>query len=178
MKLMVLSSIAALAAVVAAGAQAPPRYTSIVQDMRDREFATIRGDFIAAAELMPAEHYGFKAVETVRSFGGEVAHATAVNRRLCGMAAGETSAPAASSQPAPVEKGALVAALKASYEQCATVLGAATDSSVLTPTVGPYIRASHLTAMLSHGNEVYGKLALMLRMKNLVPPSTSRQGKP
>jgi hypothetical protein len=29
--------------------------------------------------------------------------------------------------------------------------------------------------MLGHNNEVYGKLAIMLRMKGLVPPSTARQ---
>lgn len=182
MRLIVTSFLACMLAAVVGG-QAPPPYTSIVQDMRDREFATIRGDFVAAAELMPAEHYAFKAVETVRSFGEEVLHATMVNRRLCGLAAGQTSAPPAGqtsalSAAAPSGKDAMVAALKASFEQCAAVLAGATDASALTPTVGSYIRASHLTAMLGHNSEVYGKLALMLRMKSLVPPSTSRQGRP
>jgi hypothetical protein len=157
-------------------AQASP-YTSFVQDMREREFATIRGDFVAAAELMPAEHYAFKPVETIRSFGEEVAHATAVNRRLCGMASGITSAPPGSASTPATGKDALVASLKSSFELCASVLAATTDASALTPTVGPYIRASHLTAMLGHTNEVYGKLAIMLRMKGLVPPSTSKQGR-
>jgi uncharacterized damage-inducible protein DinB len=162
---------------ITVAAQAPPRYSTIVQDMRDREFSTIRGDFIAAAELMPAEQYGFKPVETVRSFGDEVAHATAVNRRLCGMASGAAAPPRQTAAPQPGVKAELVSALKSSFEQCADVLAAQTDATVLTPTAGPYIRASHLTAMLGHNNEVYGKIALMLRMKGLVPPSTSRQGR-
>lgn len=157
-------------------AQRPAPYASIVEDMREREFATIRADFLAAAELMPAEHYPFKPVDTVRSFGDEVAHATAVNRRLCSMASGASNA-STPNPPAPSGKDALLAALKASFEQCAGVLGTATDESVRTRTVGPYIRASHLTAMLGHNNEVYGKLALMLRMKELVPPSTTHQTK-
>lgn len=176
MKRIMLLSIALLVVTVPVSAQSP-RYTSIVQDMRDREFATIRGDFVAAAELMPAEQYPFKAIATVRSFGEEVAHATAVNRRLCAMASGATSPPSTAGQSAPTSKDSLVAALKASFDHCAAVLADATDATALAPTVGPYIRASHLTAMLSHNNEVYGKLALMLRMKNLVPPSTTRQGR-
>jgi len=91
------------------------------------------------------------------------------------MASGAPAPPPQSAQPPATGKDALVAALKASFEQCDGVLAAATDQSILTPTVGPYIRASHLTAMLGHNNEVYGKLAVMLRMKRLVPPSTSRQ---
>ncbi|HYE88166.1 MAG TPA: DinB family protein [Vicinamibacterales bacterium] len=167
--------VAALLA-VAVPAAAQTRSTSIVQDLRDREFATIRGDMVAAGELMPEGDYAFKPVATVRSFGEEIAHATAVNRRLCGMASGATAPPAQPPAPA-VGKGALMTALRDSFERCAAVLAAATDESVLTPTVGPYIRASHLTAMVAHNTEVYGKLALMLRMKDLVPPSTARQTK-
>jgi hypothetical protein len=154
-------------------AQAPQRFETIIQDLRDREFATIKGDFVAAAELMPSDQYSFKVVEGVRSFGEEVAHATAVNFRLCGMAAG-TAKPTTTTSVG-TDKTSLVGALKSSFALCADTLATATDTSVLARTVGPYIRASHLTAMVSHNNEVYGKLALMLRMKGLVPPSTARQ---
>lgn len=160
---------------IAVAAQAPRRFTTVVEDMHYREFATIRGDFVAAAEQMPAEHYRFKIVDTVRSFGEEVAHATAVNRRLCTMASGATASPAPPAPDAGQSKDALVEALKSSFAQCEGVLAASTDQSILTPTTGPYIRASHLTAMLGHNNEVYGKLTLMLRAKGLVPPSTARQ---
>lgn len=173
MRLVWLASVLSLLPVFTV-AQAPPRFDSIIQDLRDREFATIKGDFVAAAELMPAEQYSFKAVEGIRSFGEEVGHATAVNFRLCGMAAGATKPPSTTTPPG-TDKASLVAALKSSFTLCTDTLATATDASVLARTVGPYIRASHLTAMVSHNNEVYGKLALMLRMKGLVPPSTTRQ---
>jgi hypothetical protein len=152
-------------------------YAGIIDDLREREFAPLRADLLAAARLMPEEQYAFKPVETIRSFGEEIAHAAAVNERLCRLAAGEpepASAPSRASG-AGIAKAGLVAALEASLRRCDAALTGATDQSVLAPTFGPYIRASHLTAMVGHNSVVYGKLAVMLRMKGLVPPSTARK---
>jgi hypothetical protein len=125
---------------------------------------------------MPAEHYDFGPVETIRSFAEEIAHAAAVNERLCRLAQGDTTRASMSTtrDGAGMAKADLVAALDASLRQCDAAFRGATDQSVLAPTFGPYNRASHLISMVGHNSVVYGKLAIMLRMKGLVPPSTAR----
>lgn len=158
--------------------QAP--ITSIVQDIRDREYAPVRRNLIAAAAAMPASGYGFIAAEGVRSFGDELAHAAAVNFRLCGLASGAASRPAATAPPAAAatadadaRKAAIAERLEASFAACDAVLASMSDDALLTRTVGPYVRASHLVAMAGHINHVYGKVALMLRLKGIVPPSSA-----
>ena len=157
-------------------AQAAGPFTSVAQDMRDREYAPVRRYLVAAAELMPAEHYEFRPAEGVRTFGDEVAHATGVNFRLCGMASGATAKPPVQPPSVPSDpaarKSAIVDRLKASLAACDEVLQQTTDELLLKPTTGPYIRTSHLTALLGHMSHVYGKLSLMLRMRGLVPPSS------
>jgi hypothetical protein len=153
--------------------QAVRPFGGIVPDMREREYADLRKDLEAAARLMPEAHYEFRPVDTIRTFGGEIAHAAAVNRRLCTRATGNaepSSSPTRGDGARP--KAELVAGLEASFRLCDRAFAGATDQSVLAPTFGPYIRASHLVAMLGHNSVVYGKLAIMLRIKGLVPPST------
>jgi hypothetical protein len=160
-----------------AGSQAAAPYTSVIEDMREREYAPVRQHLLAAARLMPADAYDFRAAEGTRTFGEEIAHVAGVNLRLCALASGATSRPpspavAPRSEPSD-RKAGLIDSLERSFSVCDAVLKDATDDLLLRPTTGRYIRASHLTALLGHINHEYGKLSIMLRMKGLVPPSTA-----
>jgi hypothetical protein len=75
-------------------------------------------------------------------------------------------------------KADLVAALKASFDECDAAFDKLTDANYLeaagagrgqTPRLGALFRG-----VIIHDNEEYGYLAVYLRLKGIVPPSSDR----
>jgi hypothetical protein len=76
---------------------------------------------------------------------------------------------------AKTSKADLVAALKQSFETCDAVYSATTDANVneMVASFGGQVpRASALYGNIVHSNECYGSMAVYMRLKGLVPPST------
>jgi hypothetical protein len=75
----------------------------------------------------------------------------------------------------------LVAALKSSFARCDAAFDALTDANAL-DLVGPagakekVARAGMLAYVNTHNNEGYGSMAVYLRLKGIVPPSSQRAG--
>ena len=126
-----------------------------------------------AAEKMPEENYNFKPADTVRSFGGEVAHAAEWQMNTCGWAKGEpTTNPAAGK----TSKADLVAALKSAFAYCDSVYDSLTDGNAtqMVKAMGgrEMTRLSVLWFNVSHNNETYGTMVPYMRIKGIVPPSS------
>ena len=76
-------------------------------------------------------------------------------------------------------KADLVAALKASFDACDAAWDAMTDTTAMETVAGrggaKRTKLSMLIgATIVHNNEEYGYLAVYMRMKNVVPPSSDR----
>jgi hypothetical protein len=150
-----------------ATANGQQKFVTIAQDMREREFADVRARLLAAAGRMPAELYSYRAAPEIRSFGEELGHAADVNFRLCGYLTGE-DAPGRPAEGA-ADKSAILSRLRQSFELCDRGLRDLTDEQARKPTFGPYIMASHVSAMLGHNWSVYGKLTIMMRLNRIAP---------
>src|SRR5271154_1669749 len=137
------------------------------------QFYTIRkGDLLKAADRMPAEDYGFKPTPDVRTFGQLLAHVIDAQMGFCSSVKGEPRKLNAASK---TSKTDLVAALKESFDECDSAF------DLMTPeTAGKMIKSgnterSKLGVLLYatlHDTEEYGYMAMYLRLKGLVPPST------
>ena len=143
-----------------------------------RSYAGLKANVLKAADKMSAEDYGYKPTPEVRTFARVVNHITEAQGRTCGAANG-TAAGAMVKPPAErADKAAIVAALKASFAECDKAFGAMTDSNLTeTLDVGPMGKRSRVGLMwgtVSHDNEQYATLALYLRLKGLVPPSSEK----
>lgn len=162
----------------AASPDSPPRFPTIMQDLRDREYAAIRRNVLEAAEKMPAEHYAFRPVPEVRSFAQEIGHIANVNYILCAQATGSLErSPNAADLEQKGPKDELVKALKESFAFCDAVMADMNDETareISRTARGTYLKIGSLIALTGHGNEVYGKLVTHLRLKGIVPPSTER----
>ena len=69
----------------------------------------------------------------------------------------------------------LIAALKASDDYCDGVYSAMTDSdgmAIVKSPLGSRSKLGMLNFNVSHDNEMYGTIAVYLRLKGLIPPST------
>ena len=144
--------------------------------------AMIRRDLAQAAENMPADEYAFRPTPLVRTFGQIIGHVVDANFFFCSQVAGEKS-PAAADYEQITDKAALVKALNDSLVYCDLVYAATTDANFVQPlqianVVGTgstnTVRGAVLMYNIAHNNEHYGNLAVYMRLKGHVPPSTAR----
>lgn len=138
-----------------------------------RQFYTVRkGDLLKAADRMPSEGYDFKPTADMRTFGQLIAHIADAQMGFCSAAKGQARRLNAASKTSKVD---LEAALKASFDECDSVLESTTDAMATQMIKSGDTQHSRFWSLLYatlHDNEEYGYLAVYLRLRNLVPPST------
>ena len=138
-----------------------------------KQFYIVRkGDLTKAADRMPAEDYDFKPTPQVRTFAQLLAHIIDAQMGFCSVAKGEPRKINAASK---TSKADLVAALKASFDECDSAFALMTDATAMQMLKAGNSERSKLGTLLYatlHDNEEYGYLAMYLRLKGLVPPST------
>ena len=133
---------------------------------------------LEAAELMPEADYSFKPTPETRPFGQLISHLALVQFNTCSLLQGGSNPKAAEKEETPRSKAALVALLKESAAFCTPLVNAMTDESMMQLIkVGPNEGARGLLAngLSIHGNEMYGTIAVYLRLKGIVPPTTARE---
>ena len=135
-------------------------------------YTAVKNNLIKAAEKMPEADYSFKPVPEIRSFGALVAHIADSNTFYCNALRGEQKAPAAGSKTA---KADIVAALKQAFEECDSAYDSLTDatgSEMVKMRRGEMSRMGLAVRNLGHDDEEYGYLAVYLRLKGIVPPTS------
>lgn len=164
---------------LAAQAPAKPVSTVPVTPFSDaqRGYAALKGNILKSADKMPAEDYTYRPTPEVRTFARVVNHVTEAQWHSCGAINGtaETSQPKVPAETA--DKATVVAALQASFVECDKAFASLTEANLLQMIqVGPTMRSRIGLAWgsVSHDNEQYATLALYLRLKNLVPPSSEK----
>ena len=159
-------TLAALAAALSLPAQTNPLIGEAKQ-----AYTGIKNNLTKAAEKMPEENYGFKPVSEIRNFGQEVAHVADAQIRTCSALNGEAKTPNAASKTA---KADLVAALKESFAECDKAFDGLNDANANEMTKGqrPRTRIGTLVGNTTHDNEMYGAMAVYMRLKGIVPPSS------
>ena len=164
-------------------APAPPPATLRVATNLQSQFRSITRNLRAALDAMPDADYGFQPVPEIRSFAGSAAHTVASYYGYCANLTGT---------PSTVDGKTLESSLKTkaeilkSFDEAIAYCNqfTATPSSVLqvytANTRGPdgapgkleVEKGGLLGNLIGHSNEMYGYLAMYLRLKGIVPPTS------
>src|ERR1700749_2000157 len=86
-------------------------------------YARLKNILSRSAEKMPEENYGFKPVDTVRSYGQIVGHLADAQYLFCSIASGEKN-PGLNIEKTKTSKADLIAALKDGFAYCDKVYDA------------------------------------------------------
>jgi uncharacterized damage-inducible protein DinB len=135
-------------------------------------YNAVKNNILKAADKMPDDAYDFKPVPEERSFGGWVAHVADAQTGGCSRILGTPKTPSAASK---TTKADLVAALKDSFDTCDAAYAGLTDANAGDPVQsfrGPATRLATLAGNVAHDNECYGSMAVYMRLKGVVPPSS------
>ena len=138
-------------------------------------YARIKVNVMKAAENMPAENYAFKPTPDIRTFARVVNHVTEAQYRNCGSMNHLDPIPKPPADTA--DKAAIVEALKASFAECDKAYAALTDANLTEMIQAGPVKRSRIGLSwgnVSHDNEQYATLALYMRLKGLVPPSSEK----
>ena len=168
---MMISS-AAMAQAPAAPTPPPAGLAAEVQ----RSYNNWKGNILKSAEKMPAENYALVPMPEVRTFARVLNHVIEAQNRTCGAVNGTKDAAKPPADTA--DKATIIAALQASFAECDKAYASVTDANageVLSP--APTIKRTRLGMLwgnVSHDNEQYAQLALYLRLKGIVPPSSEK----
>ena len=134
-----------------------------------------------SAELMPEAHYGFRPVDTVRTFGQILAHVAGANYVFCSAAKGEKPPFAEDAfERTATSRAQIVKALNDSIAYCDAAYTALDDIRAAQIVDLPFgggkgARATPLMMNTGHLQEHYGNLVTYFRIKGVVPPSSRQQ---
>jgi uncharacterized damage-inducible protein DinB len=159
-----------------APAPAPTKPLSAPADVQ-RAYNGLKGNILKAAEKMPAESYSFRPTPDIRTFARVVNHVTEAQLRICGTLNGAAPSALPKVPPETADKATIQAALQTSFAECDKAYASLTDDNLLQMlTLGPITRTriGFAWGNVSHDNEQYATLALYLRLKGLVPPSSEK----
>jgi len=173
--MLAMKSFCAAVAIVFTSATAfakPPtiEYTTVVKSSWDR----MKRLLTASAEAMPEGNYAFRPTPDVRTFGELIGHLTEEHYLFCSGLKGEKNP----KEGVPFEKLATkaehVAALNDSITYCDGVYGAVKDDvKWIQRKPGGSAPFRDLLMNVTHDSEHYGNIVTYLRLKGIVPPSST-----
>lgn len=143
-------------------------------------YNSIKNNLLKLAGKMPADKYGYRPTPEVETFARRIAHIAEANMFVCSGLNGERKTLGAASK---TSKSELVAALKEAFDYCDGVFDKLTDvtavelvSSRLGGPFPPEPTRSRLATMynlIRHSNEMYGYMAVYLRLNGITPPTSA-----
>ena len=158
-----------------AGAAALYGQNPLTTELR-QGYAQVKGNVMKAAEEMPESDYGFIPGAGSRTYGAAVLHIAQSQAGTCGAVKGEAPPMIDGNK---TSKADAQAALKTAFDYCDPIYEAATDADA-TKMVKMGQRERTMFGALNggvvHDNEMYGTLAVYLRAKGNVPPSSAGRG--
>ena len=150
--------------------------------------ATIHGDLmkdwssqkdmiVKIANAMPEVKFGFKPTPAQRSYGEQIMHVALTNVDLLKVLAGKAAAPAFTAESAKT-KAEILKALADSYDYGAALLDEESEATIgqslqdSPAWLGPATRARIVWTLLAHTMDIYGQMAVYLRLNGIVPPAS------
>jgi len=154
--LMVLCCLFFAASSALAQAAAP---ADVATDVR-KGFEEVNDWVTKAADMVPADKYSYRPVDTVRTFGQLIAHVTDSYNFFCARGAGNNVEYSDAVEKGKTDKETLLPKLKEAVGKCTAAYGSSS----------PQLRP--LFVNVGHTNLHYGNIITYMRMMGLKPPSS------
>ena len=130
------------------------------------------------AREMPEDKFGYKSTPAQRSYAEQITHIAQANMGLLQSIGGRAPAPTVDLKA--TGKTAAIQAMDASFDYGTALLKEQTDQTMLQAAqnpprfLGPSTRARIFTFLIGHTWDIYGQMAVYLRLNGLVPPASQR----
>src|SRR5262245_34295522 len=170
---------ATFALALALSAIRPAAQTVPIQADMMKDWTGLKSTMDKIAAAMPEDKFTFKSTPAQRDYGEQIMHVAVANVAfLAGVGGSNATAPKI--DPKTTGKAAVIKALDDSFDYGTAVLKDQTDQTMLqaamkTPSfLGPSTRARIFTTLIGHTWDIYGQMAVYLRLNGIVPPASQR----
>lgn len=156
---------------------AAPACTTLACEVQ-QDWGRNRQLFIGIVEAMPDDKFGFKPTPAQESFGQRVMHVAGIDVKLLSTLGGKTPAPTLNMQAS--SKADVLAAIRQSMDYGVEVVKEFNDTQLAErvqsmPFMGPTTsRLRVINFSISHSQDIYGQLAVYLRLNGVTPPASNR----
>jgi uncharacterized damage-inducible protein DinB len=171
-------SVAVSALVLMAALKPTAAQTPSIQGELLKEWTGLKVTMDKIASEMPDDKYGFKATPAEQTFGERVVHIAQVNVGILRSLGGKASAPMIDAKA--TTKAATMKAMDESFDYGIALAKEETDQTMLQAVsnppqfLGPSTHARIYTFLIGHTWDIYGQLAVYLRLAGHVPPASQR----
>lgn len=169
-----LSLLAALALLVPAAsfAQRADVKAEALKDLND-----MKGTMVKISSEMPDDKFGYRATPPQRTFGEQILHVASSNVTWTKTLGGSVAPPTVNMKA--TSKAEIIRALEASFDYAVAVVSAQTPDAMLQQVKMPWsgeMESRHHVAysIITHAWDMYGQMAVYLRLNGLVPPASQR----
>jgi uncharacterized damage-inducible protein DinB len=173
----------ALAVVAASEASVSARpqggATASIQAEMLKDWSDLKETLMKIANEMPADGYSFKPTPPQETFGRRVVHIAVGGNRFLELLGGKNiPPPKVDAERAAMTKETAIKALADSFDYGTAILKEQTDQTMLQTVNAPFLGASSrariFTFVIGHSWDLYGQLAVYLRLQGHVPPASQR----
>jgi uncharacterized damage-inducible protein DinB len=143
-----------------------------------KDWTALKDTMHKIAAEMPADKYTFKPTDGQQTFGERVVHVASSNVYFIGLLGGSAPKPTIDSKT--TTKDAALKALDDSFDYGIAALKEQTDQTLTQPVaappkfLGPSSRTRVMTFLVGHTQDIYGQLAVYLRLNGQVPPASKK----
>ena len=167
--LAVLTAVLAVS-VIRPAAQAPSIQAELLKDLTNQ-----KEQMGKIADAMPEDKFGFKATPAQRSYGEQIMHVAGANVMILKALGAKATPP--TMNPKATAKAEILKALADSYDFGIASVKEQTDASMMGAVQGPaFLGSSTRTRItyfvLNHAMDIYGQMAVYLRLNGIVPPAS------
>ena len=160
----------------AAEAPAPTPSSQVLRDLRT-DWQAQKDTMMKIADAMPEGKFEYKSTPPQRNYGEQVMHVALTNVELLKVLGGKAAAPTFSAESVKT-KGDMLKALADSYDYGTALLNEESEATIGQPMkdspawLGPSTRARIVWTLLAHTMDIYGQMAVYLRLNGIVPPAS------
>jgi uncharacterized damage-inducible protein DinB len=161
-----------LAASQALFAQSGTLNAELLKDWTDQKTTMMK-----IAEAMPEEKFSYKSTPPQRDYGQQILHVAGGNVMYLRFFGGKAAPPTINRSA--TSKAEILKALADSFDYGTSLIKEQTDQSMMQVVqtnqfLGPSSRARVIYFLIGHTWDIYGQMAVYLRLNGVVPPASQR----
>lgn len=150
--------------------------TASIKDEVRRDWTQMKDTMMKISDAMPEDKFSFKTTPPQRNYGEQILHVATANVGFLQSLGGKAQAPTINAKA--TAKAEILKALADSFDYGTALIDEQTNETVLQTVkarfLGESSRARVAYFLIGHAWDIYGQMAVYLRLNGIVPPASQR----
>lgn len=172
----VVRTLVTVAALIVLAAPRPSAETASIKAEVLKDWGSLKDTMMKISNEMPEDKFGYKSTPAQRSYGEQILHVAGANVGFLRALGGKATPPTIDQKA--TSKTAILKALADSFDYGTALLNEQTDQTMLETVDARFLGKSSRTRvvyfLVGHAWDIYGQMAVYLRLNGLVPPASQR----